>query len=626
MDVPRHSRAATALLLVVSFTGILRGPCLDSLSPNDVLQRVGLRLSRSMSEGELTSLATHGDRLLRRLQPGEREALAKNALRFHIAMPATVLVAAAEREAPFWLGERGFEPTSLTLDLGEERLMLFRRRFPPGWVELGVNGLDRSPRGHYAVLVRPMAGGSQCEVKLDPNRSSGWRAVSARVGASLASDQESPIRALSPELVGSILLQPAHSRRGSALLATGRVWKTHVVSRDAPDQITAAYGDDAPHELVWTWRTEPGSRHAYLKIHGTDEGSNDAARIVRSSTRVIQCPSVLNDPVVERHRVVVSGLDPDTRYAYAIGDGSPGGWGAWKTMKTAPAPRGSTRFLYLGDAQTGLESWGRLLSKAHARHPEIDFLMIAGDLVDRGNERTNWDHFFLRAAQVLEQTPLLPCVGNHEYLDMGPRLYRAFFETPRNGPSQLDDNLVYKFESGDAFVAVLDSTLAATSPSKARIQAGWLDQALGKTRARWKFVVFHHPLYPSHPWRDVPSLREAWIPVIDKHHVDFVLQGHDHAYLRTYPMRANHRALGPDSGTYYVIAVSGDKFVADQPARDYIEVGRTELSTYQIIEVDADRNRLTYRAWSEDGRLVDQLVIDKGAPGLVAGSISRPRE
>ena len=99
-------------------------------------------------------------------------------------------------------------------------------------------------------------------------------------------------------------------------------------------------------------------------------------------------------------------------------------------------------------------------------------------------------------------------------------------------------------------------------------------------------MIFHHPVYPSHPWRDTPALREHWVPVFDKHHVDLVLQGHDHAYLRTYPMRDHRRVDGPGEGTIYVIAVSGDKFV-DQASRDYIEVGQSGVSTYQTIDIDA---------------------------------------
>ena len=59
-----------------------------------------------------------------------------------------------------------------------------------------------------------------------------------------------------------------------------------------------------------------------------------------------------------------------------------------------------------------------------------------------------------------------------------------------------------------------------------------------------------------------------------------------------------------------MIAVSGDKFV-DQAPRDYIEVGQSGVSTYQTIDIDAPSNRLTYRAWTEDGTVMDEFVIEK---------------
>jgi hypothetical protein len=63
-------------------------------------------------------------------------------------------------------------------------------------------------------------------------------------------------------------------------------------------------------------------------------------------------------------------------------------------------------------------------------------------------------------------------------------------------------------------------------------------------------------------------------------------------------------------GTIYVIVVSGDKFV-DQAHRDYIEVGKSRIATYQTIDIDASLRRLTYRAWSEDGKIFDQFEIAK---------------
>jgi 3',5'-cyclic AMP phosphodiesterase CpdA len=264
----------------------------------------------------------------------------------------------------------------------------------------------------------------------------------------------------------------------------------------------------------------------------------------------------------------------------------------------------------MGDPQCGLEGWGRLLKKARERRPDASALLIAGDLVDRGNERTNWDHFFLRAAGVFEGLPVMPAVGNHEYLDRGPWLFRTFFDLPANGPEGVSRDLVYSFELADAFVAVLDSTLAVSDPGAARLQAEWLDQRLASTSRRWKLVMFHHPVYASHPNRESPSLRDAWVSVFDRHHVDLVIQGHDHAYLRTYPMRGGRRTGSPAEGTVYTVSVSGDKFY-DQDPREYTEVGFTHVSTYQTIDIQPCAGRLVYKAFDSDGRERDGFVIEK---------------
>jgi hypothetical protein len=498
------------------------------------------------------------------------------------------------------------------LDNTDTAWKVYRKTFASGWIGLGVNNLDRTPVAHYVVFVRPMTGHDERAprtiVSLDPNQDRSWKTTTARQGSSAAHDAYKPFKRMPVELVDAVMLQPAYAERHSALLATGRVWKTHVISSPLPDQVTIAFGSDPARDLVWSWRTSPKVKSTALRVVRAPAGED--VRVVMGGSTMLEVPNLLNDPVIRRHRVEVDGLEPDTVYWYSAGDGTDAGWGPWWTVKTGPDRTQSVRFLYLGDAQTGLEGWGRLLKAAYRRHPRADFVVLAGDLVDRGNERTNWDHFFLRAAGVFDRVPLMPCVGNHEYLDMGPRLYRAFFELPRNGPDGIGPDLVYHFECGDAFFAVLDSTLAVSSPDQAKRQAEWLDQALRQTRATWKFAIFHHPVYPSHPWRDSPAMREHWVPIFDKHHVDLVLQGHDHAYLRTYPLRANHRAKGSSQGTIYLIAVSGDKFV-DQRPRDYIEVGFTRVPTYQTIDIDAHLNQLSYRAWTGDGKIVDELTIDK---------------
>ncbi len=627
MDTTRRRPRIGLILFLGAFVGFpTNSPVGRSASTQDVLIAVGRRLSRSKSASELTALASHGGAILRSLEPDERSALATGYLRFRVEEPVIVHVAAPASSVPFWVRDLGFQPDDGVLANEDAAWALFHKTFGPGWVGLGVNGLDRSPPAHYAVFVRRAdlraARSDESLLVLDPRSAQSWKTTRARPGVSAAHDSYRPIAKLPDELLGAVLLQPAHAERHSTLLATGRVWKTHVIAGSRPDQVTISFGTDPTRELVWSWTTSTSVQATALRIAPANPQSvrdrkiveNGAipanVRVVTGEATALKVLNLLNDPVVLRHRVAVDRLEPDTTYLYSPGDGSKGGWGPWRAVKTAPSVSRDLGFLYLGDAQTGLERWGNLLQAAYRRHPSIDFLVIAGDLVDRGNERTNWDHFFLRAADVFDRVPFMPCVGNHEYLDMGPRMYRAFFELPKNGPAGIEPELVYQFECGDAFFAMLDSTMAVADAGEARRQAEWLDAALAQTHATWKLVIFHHPVYPSHPWRATPNLREIWVPVFDRHHVDLVLQGHDHAYLRTYPMRGDHRVANPGAGTTYVVSVSGDKFV-DQAHRDYIEVGYTGLSTYQTIEIKAQPPRLVYRAWTEAGAIVDEMTIEK---------------
>lgn len=238
------------------------------------------------------------------------------------------------------------------------------------------------------------------------------------------------------------------------------------------------------------------------------------------------------------------------------------------------------------------------------RHPDAAFYLLPGDLVDRGHSRDDWDSFLRNGEPELSRRPLLPAIGNHETLKgQPPFLYRSFFQLPDNGPRQLDRGHAYHIEYGDLLLVVLDPNLDPNT------QTAWLDETLTRSRAAWKVISFHHPLYSSHPKRNNDHLLSAWGPVIDKHKVDMVLQGHDHAYLRTDPMRAGQKR-SPDDGTYYVVSVSGTKFY-EQADRPYTAVGFAQTPTYQVLDVSP--TSLHYRAFDMTGALRDEVSKRKPA-------------
>jgi hypothetical protein len=99
------------------------------------------------------------------------------------------------------------------------------------------------------------------------------------------------------------------------------------------------------------------------------------------------------------------------------------------------------------------------------------------------------------------------------------------------------------------------------------------------------------------------------------YHVDIAFQGHDHAYMRTHPMRGGQVVSSPAEGTIYLVAVAGTKYYK-QEKHDYTAVGTMNTPTFQVIDIEtAGGDKLTYRAFDVDGMLRDELVIDKGTHG-----------
>jgi hypothetical protein len=153
---------------------------------------------------------------------------------------------------------------------------------------------------------------------------------------------------------------------------------------------------------------------------------------------------------------------------------------------------------------------------------------------------------------------------------------------------------------------ILDSNLPAAT------QTNWLAQTLANSTATWKFVTYHHPAYSSGPKRDNKGVRELWTPIFDKYKVDLALQGHDHAYLRTYPMFGQKKVATAADGTIYIVSSSGTKFY-DQGKFDYTAVGFTNIATIQTLDIQISGDRMIYRSYDIDRKLRDEFVIDKKA-------------
>ncbi len=532
----------------------------------------------------------------------ERHVLASEYWSFDVNVPVTVWVMApARRDALFWLDDGGFEKTGWVVEVQRRDYAVWKKEADAGRIGLGMNGFDGDPF-HYFVALTPQKAGAEIEVdRMYPGR---HRTATLEKGASVYLDErELEVDSLPPELEGAVLLR-AIAERSEETQLKGVFRVTGYPAATAPDQIVLTWSDDPQTTQTVQWRTstEVGDGAAQYYPKG---GESTAAATVAAVMHTLEDPYLANDRVNHRYTAVMTGLDPGSTYVYRVGSPQRDIWSAWSEFTTAPDGAEPFSFVYMGDAQNGLDTWGELVHKAYEGYPEAAFYVMAGDLVNRGNDRDDWDSLFHNAAGVYDRRPVVPAIGNHECQgDEGPWMYLSVFDLPKDNPADTPPERAYCIEYSNAIVIVLDSNLPIHQ------QTDWLEEKLANTDATWKFVTYHHPAYSSAPRRDNALLRRHWGELFDKYHVDLALQGHDHAYLRTYPMYDEKPVDSPAEGTIYLVTVSGTKYY-DQAERDTTAFGMVNTSTYQVLDIKIEGNRLTYKAYDLEGKVRDEFVIEK---------------
>ena len=236
------------------------------------------------------------------------------------------------------------------------------------------------------------------------------------------------------------------------------------------------------------------------------------------------------------HKVIFENLKPGTKYAYRIGNGKT--WSEWFQFKTSSDQNKPFSFLYFGDVQNEIKSYGsRVLRQGYSHFPNADFLLFAGDLVKISNEDF-WNEFFYAGGWIFGMVPSIATPGNHEYdkQENQPRSFskhwNQIFTMPLNGPSPKFDNRMYYIDyQGVRFVSV-DSPAYGENSEEDKMILNWLDKTLANNPNRWVVVFTHYPIYYCCQGRDKKIYQEESKIILEKYGVDLVLQGHDHTYCR----------------------------------------------------------------------------------------------
>ncbi len=572
-------------------------------SVHDTVVEIKRRLIKEFNPDELVEL--NRDTIMEFITDDEKRVLSEGHIRMSVNVPVNVIVLKDPGlgEDPFWLKSRGFEPAGIQIEFGGDEYEGWKTQMDAGRIGFGVNSL-RGGGEHYLIALSPQNPEDRLEIsKPYPGQCRIQTAKEVEVYVQRWDGSFSLPDALQETTI--VMAGSGDWEDNANLTRTFR--KTRFPAKTMPDQIVLTWSDDPKTTQTVQWRTSKEvttGKVKYIKKSEYNRFNPSEPKMVNARSEELETLDIVNDPLCFRHYATITGLEPDTTYLYSVGDADGKYWSGMAEFTTAPDRVKPFSFVYLGDAQNGLDRWGTLVHNAFRHRPDADFYVMVGDLVNVGNERWDWDDFFYNADGVYNNRQLVPAIGNHEDQGPGPWMYLRMFDLPKNGPENIEAERAYSFEYSNALFVILDTNLEPED------QTEWLEEQLKNSDALWKFVVYHHPAYSSSPNRNNPEVREHWVPLFDKYKVDMCLQGHDHAYLRTYPMKGGEPQKDGGDGTIYIVSVSGTKMY-EQGDFDYKEFGMTNVSTYQTLDIQLIGDRMIYRSYDILGNLRDDFIIEK---------------
>lgn len=366
-----------------------------------------------------------------------------------------------------------------------------------------------------------------------------------------------------------------------------------------------------PGQLSISWKGDPEGPET-LQIAEIAETEN-TANAGTGEERVGETFAAKKERILKsdyyRWHVRLTGLTQGQEYRYKIG----GFEGSFRM----PQESDVTRFLYLGDVQfqesmEEYEEWGQMVRRAYQEHPDLDFAVIGGDLVNSPGALAQWEAF-LDACDVFAKLPLVTVAGNHEGVHSN-YTYQKLFALPDDAEEDQSGEEFYSLDFGNVRMLMMDSSFLteerrqsmgkdAWAKEEQRVEA-WIRSRAGSCQKPWLAAVIHHPVYGMHDEDTVsPQIRRLWAPLLETGGVRIVFSGHQHLYQRT----------GPIHGVVYLMGNSGQResrFFHGNNLPEYTQQIYDRGANYQIVEAGARRLKMT--SYNKKGLVIDETVLGRG--------------
>lgn len=133
------------------------------------------------------------------------------------------------------------------------------------------------------------------------------------------------------------------------------------------------------------------------------------------------------------------------------------------------------------------------------------------------------------------------------------------------------------------------------------VQRQWLENLLAASKARWKIVVGHHPLYTG-GWRkdsrDTKNMKDFLEPIFTKYKVDIYIAGHEH--------HLEH--IKPGGPTHYVISGAASEA---RPVSVYPGIGMFAAAVQGFATFSVTHDQVLIQFIDHKDKIVHETIITK---------------
>ena len=378
-------------------------------------------------------------------------------------------------------------------------------------------------------------------------------------------------KVLAGVLTGSLLLSAAPMAlaspyNDSSVTGGSEAWNAWVaqwenVAADYTKVSLTPGADETELNFAWYSKVEDGKAATPVVHFGTDKANLQTF----TGTADAVDTSLTDGVAYQYNHVTVTGLQANTTYYYTVERN-----GVQSDVVTYQTQDFSTlKILYVGDPQVGASkgqtqngetltadsgaanlaarndafAWDRTLDIATAQNPDLNFIISAGDQVNKTGKAKEEEYAGYLSASALAGLPVATTIGNHDSLNAD---YMYHFNNPNAtayGETEAGGDYYYSYGAG-LFIVLNTNNYNVAEHEKAIQEAIASDPD-----AKWRIVTIHQDIYGSgldHSDTDGMILRTQLTPIFDEYDIDVVLQGHDHTYSRTKLLYGD----GQTHGTY----------------------------------------------------------------------------